>query len=230
MTVASPFNLPPPASFRGLHPDLPLTVYYRHLPHWRQEGATYFVTFRLADALPQEKLHFLKRLRDEWERTHPPPRSEADWKDYAREVTNSAERWLDEGYGACHFREQRWCDDLRERLHHFQGQRYFLSCWAIMPNHCHAVIQPFKEYSLEDLLGAMKGVTARHINVALATSGSLWEEECYDRIVRDEQHLWRVIQYIGRNLRLAGLAHEVAWRRWIHPDWEAAGWGFRDDP
>ena len=140
----------------------------------------------------------------------------------------AVERWLDEGYGACHFREQRWCRDLRERLHHFQDQHYLLSCWAIMPNHCHAVIRPFTGYDLEGLLGAMKGVTARHINLALGTTGALWADESYDRIVRDEEHLWRVIQYIGRNPRLAGLAAEATWRRWIHPEWEAAGWGFRD--
>jgi putative transposase len=224
------FNLPPPPGFRGLDPDVPITGYYRHLPHWRQDGATYFVTFRLADALPQERSEFLKRLRDEWERTHPPPPSEEAWKAYAREFTNSAERWLDEGAGACHFREQRWCEDLAQRLHHFQHQRYFLACRAIMPNHCHALIQPFAGHELEDLLGAMKGVTARHINLALGTTGALWAEECYDRIVRDEEHLWRVIQYIGRNPRMCGLGTEVAWRRWIHPEWEAVGWRFFDVP
>ncbi|MFV1965616.1 MAG: hypothetical protein ACC628_09360 [Pirellulaceae bacterium] len=98
MTAAN-FNLPPPPGFRGLNPDVPVAIYCRHLPHWRQAGATYFVTFRLADALPREKLQFLKRLRREWERTHLPPRTEEDWRAYAREVTNSAERWLDEGYG-----------------------------------------------------------------------------------------------------------------------------------
>lgn len=223
------FNLPPPAGFRGLDPGVPVTVYHRHLPHWRQSGATYFVTFRLADSLPQEKLQFLKRLREEWERTHPSPRSDQDWTAYAREATNSAERWLDEAYGECHFRERRWSQELSERLHHFQDQRYLLSCWAIMPNHGHAVIRPYEEFALEKLLGAMKGVTARHINNGLGTAGVLWEEECYDRIIRDEQHLWRVIQYIGRNPRMGGLAAEAAWRRWIHPEWEAAGWGFRDE-
>src|SRR5258707_12522120 len=44
------WNLPPPPGFQGLHPDKPVTAYQRHLPHWRQDGATYFVTFRLADA------------------------------------------------------------------------------------------------------------------------------------------------------------------------------------
>ncbi len=227
LTVES-FNLPPPVGFRGLDPELPITVYHRHLPHWRQTGATYFVTFRQADALPQEKLQLLRHLREEWERTHPPPRSEVDWRACAREVTNSAERWLDEGYGECQFRHRRSCEDLSERLHRFQDQRYLLSCWAIMPNHCHAVLRPFQGYTLEDLLGAIKGVTARLINASLGRTGALWEEESYDRIVRDGEHLWYVIQYVGRNPRLAGLETEAAWRTWVHPEWEAAGWGFRD--
>jgi REP element-mobilizing transposase RayT len=227
--TTSNFNLSPPPAFRGLHPDLPVTIYHRHLPHWRQDGATYFVTFRLGDSLPQEKLRLLKRMRSEWERTHPPPRSERDWEEYAREYTTQVERWLDEGYGECLFRERRWADDLQERLHHFHGERYLLSCWAILPNHCHLVIRPHAPDSLEDLLGAMKGVTARHLNAALSRQGTVWEEECYDRIVRDEEHLWRIVQYIGRNPHAAGCGHENAWRRWIHPEWEAAGWRFIDE-
>jgi putative transposase len=53
--------------------------YTRHLPHWRQAGATYFVTFRLADALPEAKLTELNNLREHWEYMHPEPRSKADW-------------------------------------------------------------------------------------------------------------------------------------------------------
>ncbi len=227
--TADSFNLDAPPNFRGLHPDIPLTIYHRHLPHWRQDGDTYFVTFRLTDSLPQSKLQFLKRLREEWERKHPGLRSESAWKSYARKYTSTVERWLDEGHGQCHFREHRWCDDLRDRLHYFQDQRYFLSCWAIMPNHCHAVIRPFDDFDLEDLLGAMKGVTARHINSELGLSGKLWQDESYDRIIRDEEHLWRVIQYIGRNPRLAGLQAEETWRRWVHPDWNAANWRFIDE-
>ena len=50
-------ELPPaPPGFRGLDPNKSLRIYTRHLPHWRQDGATYFVTFRLADSLPEAKL------------------------------------------------------------------------------------------------------------------------------------------------------------------------------
>ena len=50
------WNLPAPPGFHGLHPHKPLTMYHRNLPHWRQDGATYFVTYRLADSLPQCKV------------------------------------------------------------------------------------------------------------------------------------------------------------------------------
>ena len=94
-------ELPPtPPGFRGLHTGLPIRIYIRHLPHWRQDGATYFVTFRLADSLPQAKLIELKNLRAHWEHTHPEPRSEKDWEEHAREVIRRTEVWLDESHGA----------------------------------------------------------------------------------------------------------------------------------
>lgn len=222
------FHLTAPPEFRGLDPHLPLHTYQRHLPHWRQEGATYFVTFRLADSLAQPQREFLCRLRSEWEHGHPEPRSDDDWTSFARAYTNHVERWLDEGYGACHFRDPKWTDDLRDRLHHRDGEHYELTCWAIMPNHCHLVIRPFSGHRLETIVGAVKGVSSRNLNASLGTAGQLWEEECYDRIVRDEEHLWRVVQYIGRNPMKAGLAHEADSRRWIKSEWIAAGWDFVD--
>src|SRR5207253_11320934 len=59
-------NRDSPPGFQGLLSDKPVTVYHRHLPHWRQDGATYFVTFRQHDSLPQEKLDQLEFLRREW--------------------------------------------------------------------------------------------------------------------------------------------------------------------
>ena len=222
-------NLPlPPPNFRGLDPSKPIRFYHRNLPHWRQDGATYFVTFRLGDSLPQEKLDELKRLREDWERTHPEPRSEQAWDAHMREIVRRTEAWLDEGYGACFFRETRHTEQLEEALLHFQNERYFVSCSVVMANHCHVVMQPFPGWELEDILQGLKGVVARRVNSARDDGGSIWQEESYDRIVRDDDHLWRVIQYIGRNPKLAGIPPNE-WRRWIHPDWEAIGWRFVDD-
>ena len=128
--ISHPFNLPAPPDFRGLDPDLPVRMYHRHLPHWRQDGATYFVTFRLADSIPQEQLRALKQWRDVWERTHPEPRSEQDWHQFAREITRRTEAYLDEGYGECAFRHPELANEMSDSLLHFQGQRYSTFCFT----------------------------------------------------------------------------------------------------
>jgi putative transposase len=73
------WNLAAPPGFQGLREDKDLTIYIRHLPHWRQEGATYFATFRLGDSLPQSKLRELTDWRKEWEQCHEQPRSTEVW-------------------------------------------------------------------------------------------------------------------------------------------------------
>src|SRR5947209_5544087 len=113
------WNLPPPPGFQGLHPDKPLTVHQRHLPHWRQDGATYFVTFRLADALPQSKLDELACLKREWERRRPAPRSDAVLDELARQVQERIERWLDQGMGSCPLKHASLAAFLTSAMHHF---------------------------------------------------------------------------------------------------------------
>lgn len=221
------FNLPPPPGFLGLDEHRPVTFYHRHLPHWRQDDATYFVTFRLADSLPQEKLRQLKAMRKQWEALHPQPRSEKDWEAFARDLVRKVDRWLDEGHGACYFSEERYAKVMHEALLYFQDQRYFASCWVIMPNHCHLVIRPFPGFSLEKILQVCKGYVAGQINRQLGTQGTFWQEESFNRIIRDEEHLWRVVQYIGHNPARAGI-EPSRWWRWIHPEWERLGWRFED--
>src|ERR1700730_4323922 len=100
------WNLPPPEGFQGLREDIALEVYVRHLPHWRQAGATYFVTFRLNDSLPQIKLDELANLRSEWERRHPPPWTKATLEELDRQIVERVERWLDQGMGSCVLKNQ----------------------------------------------------------------------------------------------------------------------------
>ncbi|MBC8869529.1 MAG: transposase [Planctomycetes bacterium] len=222
------FNLPAPPGFRGLHPDLPIRTYRRHLPHWRQSGATYFVTFRLADSIPQQHLRALKRWRETWERSHPEPRSDKEWEAFAREITSRTEAWLDEGYGECVFRHRACSDEMSNSLLHFQGERYTVFCFTVMPNHVHLVMKPADGLELEKILDSAKGFVSRKVNAHLGRKGKLWEQESFDRIVRDEEHLFRVIQYIGRNPAKAHLPRDQ-WVRWIHPDWEKSGWRFHEN-
>jgi REP element-mobilizing transposase RayT len=185
------------------------------------------VTFRLADSLPQSKLHELQALHDEWERRHPPPQSDEALNDYVREVMQRVERWLDQGMGSCLLRHALASEIAAESLIHFHGDRYELGCSVIMPNHVHAVIRPLMpaEFPLEDILQACKGFMARAINARIRSEGAIWQPESFDRIIRDEEHLYRCIQYIGRNPAFARLPPDE-YRLWINPEWERLGWGF----
>lgn len=221
------FNLPAPPGFGGFDPDRPVRIYHRHLPHWRQDGATYFVTFNLADALPANKQRELRAMRDEWERKHPPPRTEETWLEYARTVFRQAERAMDAGFGKCWFQSRPYANELQRSLLHFHMERYELGCFVIMANHCHLTMRPFEGFDLEKELGAIKRTTSRFVNEAEGLTGQFWQEESYDRIIRDEEHLYRVVQYIGRNPQQANMPRSQ-WRRWINPQWQARGWDFEE--
>lgn len=206
------FNLDPPPGFRGLDPHRPVTIYTRNLPHWRQQGATYFVTFHLADALPDAKRNELASMRREWDLRDPPPRSEATWTEYAKTVFQEVEKWMNAGHGDCWFRQPQYAAELRRAILHFHQQRYEVGSFVIMANHCHLAIRPFDDCKLEEEVGAMKNVAANFVNQREGRRGPLWQQESYDRIIRDEEHLYRVVQYIGANPRRAGIARE-AWDR-----------------
>ena len=252
------WNLAPPPGFQGLHPDKPLTVYQRHMPHWRQDGATYFVTFRLADSLPQAKLNELAAFKADWQREHSardaargtalPSRragthgqtaresrptggemenSKEDSEQLAREVQERIERWLDQGMGECVLKHGRFASLLTSAMHHFDDERYELDCYVVMPNHAHAIVRPLDAelYSLEDIIGGWKKYSAMRINRELEHKGELWQEEAFDRIIRDEEHLWRAIRYIGGNPEKARLATGIC-PIWIRPQWVKLGWEF----
>src|SRR5437879_5120979 len=143
--VRSVWHLPTPDGFQSLRLDKPITFYARHLPHWRQAGATYFVTFRQIDSVPQEKIQELREIRQEWEKRHPPPQRESQWELLARETMRRAEQWLDQGLGSCRLRDGVASKMVADALHYFDGQRYQLGSYVIMPNHVHVIVRPFED-------------------------------------------------------------------------------------
>jgi putative transposase len=221
------WNLDPPPLFQGIREDLPLQIYIRHMPHWRQAGATYFVTFRLADSLPESRLHELEQLRSDWHRRNPATQDKKSLEHLARMVFERIELWLDQGSGSCVLRDSAFSRLVHQSMQHFQGQRYELGASVVMPNHIHCIIRPIpdQEVELEEIIGSWKSFTARRINKTLGQEDVLWQDESYDRIIRDEEHLWRCLQYIGSNPKKAGLANENC-QLWINPEWERIGWRF----
>jgi REP element-mobilizing transposase RayT len=207
------------------------------MPHWRQEAATYFVTFRLADSLPAEALAKLEALKREWvddvaTRESTGGWTEAErkntWEEISRNAIATIEHWLDQGIGDCLLREERTRKILKDSLLHGDGEEAELAAAVIMPNHVLLIIRPLEGNPLEIYLQRRKRHSAREINRVLGRRGQVWQEESFDRIVRDTEHLWRCLQYIGRNPRKARL-HDRDCSRWVREEWVKAGWGFVDE-
>lgn len=224
------FHLDPPPGFHGLRNDLPVETYRRYLPHWRQDGATYFVTFRLHDALPVEKQKQLREIKQDWEQENPAPHTDDQLKELHHLLGIKSEKWLDAGFGSCLLRVPFHRNYLESVLTFFNKNRFDLSSWVIMPNHVHLLVRPLvaKHWSLEKILQSWKRRSARDINRVRGKEGQVWLDESYDSIVRDAQHLWRCLQYIGQNPAKAKLP-VGDYDRWVAPDWEKLGWRFEDE-
>jgi REP element-mobilizing transposase RayT len=169
------------------------------LPHWQQDGAVYFVTFRLGDSVPQHLLTQWHGERERWLKQHPPPWTEAVVREYHRRFTAAMEQWLDAGNGACVLRQPECAGEVAEALRHFAGVRLRPIAWVIMPNHVHALFALRDGYTLEGLLHSWKRFTAQRINARLGRTGSLWQRDYFDRLVRDAAHLARCVRYIRKN-------------------------------
>ena|SRR5438128_876741 len=198
-------------SFRGFDPYREVRIMRRRLPHWRQGGVAYFVTFRLADSLPQSVLRQWRNERAIWLRWHPTPWSAAEECEYEERFMHRIQEWLDAGMGACHLRRADLQRQVELCLLHFDGKRYDVDAFVLMPNHVHTVIAPRVGYDLSTLLQGIKGVSANRCNKLLGRKVIFWMDESYDHIVRDAKELAVFRDYIGDNPRKAGLKpHEYS--------------------
>ena len=190
------------------------------LPHVKREGASYFVTFRLADSLPREiLLEFqqkrAKRIRalEATKKSQNPASDivELVERDYRREV----ERYLDQGAGHCWLRQPEIAEMVANALCHFDGERYELRPWVVMPNHVHATVWPAPNHLLGDILHSWKRFTSREANKFLGRTGEdFWQRESYDHWIRDDDEKARIERYIRNNPVKAGLCGEPEEWRW----------------
>lgn len=227
------FHLDPPPNFQGLRPDVDIDISGRNLPHWRQAGATYFVTFRLGDSIPAGKQKELKDIREEWISSNPEPHTPEQQEEISRLTAMQIEKWLDMGLGHCVLRDPANRDSLIKTFQFFDDSqsnpditpRHEIGAWVIMPNHVHLLVRPLAGWDLSKLLQSWKRHSAMEINRRTSREGNLWMTESYNRIVRDPQHLWRCLQYIGNNPTKANLGG-TEYSKWVKPEWETLGWKF----
>jgi valyl-tRNA synthetase len=192
-------------TFVGFDEFAEVDITRRNLPHWQQVGKTYFVTFRLADSIPASKLSALESERESWLRHNPEPWNDTQRRKYYERFSAKLDEWLDAGSGSCVLRDERAAEIVADALFHFDGERYDLGAWVVMPNHVHVVVAPREGYRLSEILHSWKSFTAHEINKLLNRSAPLWQHESYDHIIRNEQALFKIEEYIDRNPEKAGI-------------------------
>ena len=187
-----------------LDPYSEIDIHEHHLPHWQQGDVFYFVTYRLADALPATKLGEWQDEKDAWMRRHPNPWDAKTEAEYHRRFSAKIDEWLDGGHGSCILRQPALARIIADAFHHFDGERYDLDSFVVMPNHVHVLFRLRAGEVLEKVVHSWKSFTAKVINRGrehgrLARSGQVWQEDYWDRMIRNERHLNAVRSYIARN-------------------------------
>jgi REP element-mobilizing transposase RayT len=163
-----------------------------YLPHFDSPEAVQFVTFRLVDSLPRTIAEALAKLADNLAET---------------------DRKLDCSYGSCWLSQPMVAQSVENAILHFDGERYRLLAWCIMPNHVHVVVEPIADHALGAIIHSWKSFSAKQANGVLRRSGPFWHRDYFDRFIRDENHLARTVDYVENNPVKAGLASKPqAWR------------------
>jgi putative transposase len=134
-----------------------LSIRRRNLPHWTQDGSTYFVTVRIEKG----------RLTED-------------------------ERQI-----------------ILDHLVAGDGRFYILGAAVVMPDHVHMLIRPLPPYDLSRIMKGIKGASARKINLHRGTTGTVWQDESWDRIVRDAEEFQEKLQYMADNPRKAELIQSI---------------------
>ena len=179
------------------------------LPHLKREGGTYFVTFRQAGTLPKEVLLRFKQEPEAILAQAQAAKRPLTWheqEELFRWYSSRVDKYLDAGHGICYLRNPELADLVAGAICFFEGQRYELRAWVVMPNHAHVVVWPMPEHTLSDILHSWKSFTSHEINKRLAEKVvPFWQGESFDHLIRDDEDLYRCCHYTTMNPVNAGL-------------------------
>ena len=161
------------------------------------------VTFRLSDSLPRAFYEKVASLQ-------------------APERHRALEEYIDQGRGACILSDHACARSVQQVFEHFDGERYRLIAWVIMPNHVHVIVEQLPGHRLGDVVRSWKSYSARRINAQNGCRGTFWAPDYFDRFIRNEKHLANAIRYVEGNPVKAGLVRDAA-------DWLFSSYARRND-
>jgi REP-associated tyrosine transposase len=185
----------------------------RNLPHLEVDGGRYFVTVRCADSLPNDVVGRLEEFhRDQCATDRPSDQRAPIQRRYFRTM----EKYLDSGLGKCVLRDPIAAEALASEFRLLAEWRISVPHFSIMPNHWHAVVAPAEgcTHVLSEVMKRLKGRSAKTIRRRCGGNGPVWQREWFDRWIRNEAEMARIIAYIRNNPVTAGLV-----RTWQDHPW-----------
>jgi len=178
----------------------------RNLPHLYYNGGEYFITYRLADSLPLKLILHL-REQNKLSKDDPTIKEKKIFKKYDELLDKNED-------GIKYLSDEKIANINRDKLHSLDSSVYKLICYCIMPNHIHLVFRLMSEtQSVSDIMKMIKGATARECNKLLKRTGKFWQVESFDRLIRDANEMYNIINYVLNNPVKAGLVNKP-------DDWE----------
>ena len=205
----------------------------RHLPHWDVEGQPVFITACLDGSIPASGLLRIQQYREELDGTpRPPGLTPREWeRKKDKLVFRLVDDLLDHRSPVRHLEDDRQAKVVQDAFLHFADERYKLFAFVVMPSHHHWCFLPEEAWSLaameqarwrsnrvrtprEIISHSIQSYTATMCNRIRATSGKYWQIETFDHWIRDEDELYRVINYIENNPVVAGLVGRPEDWRW----------------
>jgi type I restriction enzyme R subunit len=187
------------------------TLIYEHCrPHWSQAGAVVFITFRTADSIPNEVIERWEREKQDWlkQRGHDDRRhwsevvselTEKERADFQKQFNRCREDFLDTCRGKCLLKQPKLAEIVADSLLHFDGERYRMGDFVVMPNHVHLLAVFASAGGMKDQCDSWLHYTAVRINQDSGGKGKFWQQEPFDHLVRSAEQYDYLRQYIADN-------------------------------
>ncbi|MFD2203112.1 transposase [Shivajiella indica] len=199
--------------------------YWRKLPHIQPLGGMFFVTFNLKGAIPKWKL---KQLKEEREVKYlqilkRSQNKKRDLETLSRKMFIKYDKYLDSySNSKMYLKNEEAAKTVADSLHFWDKKKIELLCYCIMANHVHVLMRLFDNSetetpkALNQVMHSIKLYSAKKCNEFLGLEGNFWEEESYDRLIRNRKELRSIMRYILNNPVKAGLCKEMTDWKWSY--------------
>ncbi|NQZ58286.1 MAG: transposase [Lentisphaeraceae bacterium] len=170
------------------------------MPHYDTVYKYQMITYRLGDSLPHHKfipgntgvpsvnsidesrnprntgvppVNSIDESRNPGNTGVPPVLSENSTPKYeqALQRRKAIEKDLDKGYGSCILKIPEIAKLVVDAWKYFDGERYDLIAYVVMPNHVHILIKTFEDYSMSKIVHSWKSYTAHEIKKFFSAGG-----------------------------------------------------------